>query len=133
MRLLILLLIGSLTACSHVPHIPTMPTVALPVTAPVGAAVLIEDYFEDPACDAQETSVIEMISDVLSAPWNVLWQLVAFEGSVGWTILDSISGKPLNPESRYTDILAWTPARWSGVPPSLDGQRPIVPPACARA
>ena len=57
MRILLApILLASLIGCSHVPHSPIMPTALLPITAPVGAAVLIENSLEDPACDAQEDS-----------------------------------------------------------------------------
>jgi hypothetical protein len=82
------MLIGSLVACVRTPG-PLGP-----LSMVTGAAVVIEDFLEDPACDAVETSILEMVHDVLSAPWNGLWQLVAFEGSLWWGLGDAVAGNP---------------------------------------
>jgi len=122
MPCLLLVAVSALVGCTHLP----IPGPLYPLTVAAGGAVLLEDLFEDPACDAQETSVIERIADLLNAPMTVLWQLIAFEASVGWTVADAVAGNPLRPEVRFEQILAWLPVRSAGVPPSLT-PRPVEP------
>lgn len=135
MRLLSLwLLLTVSVSCTFLPRdLNPIPSPLLPVQTAVALAVAIEDHVEDPACDAVETSFLEGLADLISAPINAFWQLVAFDASIVLTVGDSLAGNPLQPETRFKQVLAWTPARWSGVPPSLDGKSPTVPPACARA
>ena len=128
------LLIVGLPACSFLPKdLNPTPTPLMLAQVAASIAVAIEDHYEDPVCDAVETSAIEQVADLLNWPMTFLWQVIAFEGSVGWTVADALAGNPLRPEARFESILSWLPTRSAGVPPSLDGKSPTVPPACSRA
>ena len=134
LRQFVILLIVSLPACSFLPKdLNPTPTPLMPAQVAAGGAVLLEDLLEDPVCDPVETSLIEQIADIVNAPMTLLWQLIAFEGSVGWTVGDALMGRPLQPQARFESILAWLPLRYAGVPPALDGKQPNVSPTCGKA
>lgn len=113
MNILILLLFSSLTACSY------LPGPIAPMTAAAGGAVLLEDLLEDPACDAEQTSIIEAVADILNWPLTFLWQIIAFEGSVWWGVGSALTGQSPSFESKFNQIMDWLPIRYAGVPSSL--------------
>jgi len=123
---LALLVFGSLVACSPVP----LPGPLTPLSAAAGAIVLLENFTEDPLCDVNETSLIEMVADLLVLPINVFWQVIAYEGSLIWSVIDVAAGHPLQPADRFAQLLAWLPLRYSGVPPPLPGQPPLTAAPC---
>jgi len=109
-----------------------VPSPVLPLQATVDAGVAIEDLSEDPACDAQTTTVLERVRDVLATPWWLTWTLVAYEGSVAWGLVDFV-GEPtarVDFEGRFRQIIRWLPLRFAGVPP-WDARR--LEPACPRS
>ena len=126
----VLILVG-LAGCSSVLH-TVSPTPLLPYQVSVAGAVAIEDQFEDPLCDAQNTSPLEAISDVLAFPWTFLMTVVAFEGSLGWGLVDAVSDptQRIDFAHRFEQIRQWVPVYFSGVELRLDGAQPQSEPSC---
>lgn len=81
-----------LNACASQPSITapmTAPMAPLtPIAAVVGFGVLLEDLAETPEEDAKTATILEVVSDCLSAPWQIAMTYTATIGGMLWTIAD---------------------------------------------
>lgn len=80
-----------------------------PIQAGATAAVMVEDYTEDPEQDAQEQSLLEGIDDVLSGPMNMLNAGIAANAAFFWSIGDMIWGDEVNYKKRHETMSRYFP------------------------
>jgi hypothetical protein len=89
-----------------------------PIQAGTTAAVMVEDQFEDPEQDAQDTTFFEFLDDLFSAPMNMmkmgLTAQAAFFGSLG----DMFVGNDVNFTKRVQTVGKYLPVTYSSPPPA---------------
>lgn len=73
------------------------------------AAVMLEDYTEDPDQDAQEQSLLEGIDDVLSGPMNILNAGIAANGAFFWSVGDLLVGNDVDYKKRHATTSRYFP------------------------
>lgn len=125
----------SMVGCSY--WSAASPTPLISAQIALNGAVLLEDYLEDPECDASEASVMEVASDVLNTPATLLSVSVAYSVALGWTIADfgeqtyEIVWKgmlepetKLDPEKRFAQVRQWVPLGYAQPEHHLDGSKP---------
>jgi hypothetical protein len=103
------------------------PTLLMPAQAAFNAAVLFEDYLEDPECDGSEASILKVASDVLNTPNTLLSVSVAYSLTITWTLLDGLTGNRPDPDKRFFEIRQWIPFGYAQPDPDQASRKP---PAC---
>lgn len=80
-----------------------------PIQASVSAAVTVEDLLEDPVQDAKEQTLLEGISDVLSAPVNMLNTGLTANIAFFWSLGDLLVGNDVNFNKRAATMSGYFP------------------------
>lgn len=94
------------------------PTPLAPAQAAANAAVLIEDLFEDPDQDARESSPLELLADLVSAPAHLFSTGLAVQITTLWSVGEWLFGSDPHPQARYTTVTDWIGPRWASAPPA---------------
>ena len=92
-----------------------------PIQMGTTAAVMVEDYTEDPDEDDREQSLLEGIDDVFSGPMNMLNAGLAANLAFFWSIGDMFWGDEVNYTKRHETMSRYFPVVLSS-PATTDRQ-----------
>ena len=98
-------------------HETIAPTPLMPAQLAANAAVLIEDHLEDPALDAVESSPLELLADLVSAPAHLFSTGLTVQITTLWSVGEWLFGSAPSPQARYSEVTDWIGPRWASAPP----------------
>ena len=80
-----------------------------PIQAGAYAAVMAENYMEDPDKDEEEQSILEGIDDVLSGPMNMLNSGISANLAFFWSVGDLVVGNDVDYKKRHATMSKYFP------------------------
>jgi hypothetical protein len=93
------------------------PTPLLPAQMAANAVVLLEDSLEDPDLDATESSPLELLADLVSAPAHLFTLGLAVQASTLWSVGEWMVGAAPQPDAHLTQTMDWIGPRMASAPP----------------
>ena len=88
-------------------------TPLIPIQSGVSAAVMVENWGEDPDQDEEEQSLLEGVDDVLSGPANMLNAGIAANLAFFWSVGDLLVGNDVDYKKRHAIMSRYFPVTLS--------------------